>query len=333
MTTNAGLPVVAGVDGTADGIAAAEYAAQLAEKRSLPLVLLHAYRRSPAINPLLPVGEPVPAGSTTKVAYQPYVATYNVALMRDAGATALVAAHNHLEPRFPRLRIREQLVAGSVAKALVKASRTACTVVVARNHERSVERFFAGSTSSAVAAHAKCPVIVVPTNWEDLPRTGRIVVGLDAAKDEAAVVEFAFQHAAITRSELVAIHAWQPPATWLDRRGVSITGHGNQGDDEERLLSEALAGWAERYPDVHVSTRVVSASPAKALILASDTADLVVMGARGQGDLRALSLGSTVRAVVSHASCATVVVRHAGQREPAATRTDLPETYPMTAFY
>ena len=58
MTTTPDLPVIAGIDGTADGISAAQYAAELAEKSARPLVLLHAYRRSAAINPLLPVGDP-----------------------------------------------------------------------------------------------------------------------------------------------------------------------------------------------------------------------------------------------------------------------------------
>ena len=74
------------------------------------------------------------AMGATAVAYQPYAATYNVALMRDAGATALAAAHGHLERRFPRLQVRERLVAGSGAKALIKASRAASAVVVSRNH-------------------------------------------------------------------------------------------------------------------------------------------------------------------------------------------------------
>lgn len=327
---NTNLPVVAGVDGTSDGIAAAEYAAEYAERAARPLMLLHAYRRSPALNPLLPVADPITARhATTAVAYQPYVATYNAELMRDAGAAALQAAHNHIEQRFPHLHIGEKLVAGSAAKALIKMSRAASAVVVARNHERSIERFFAGSTSSAVAAHAGCPVAVVPTNWKDLPKAGRIVVGLDAARDETAVLDFAFGAASMTGSELVVLHAWEPPVTWLDRQGLSLTGP-DQAQDEERLLSEALAGWTERYPDVKVSASVVTASPAKALIQASDTVDLVVVGARGQGGLRVMSMGSTARALVVHATSPCVVVRHP---ERDARSRALMEPYPMTAFY
>jgi len=333
MKSSTRLPVVAGIDGTDDGIAAAEYAAELAEKLARPLILLHAYRRSPALNPLLPVGDAVtPRHATTAVAYQPYVASYNAELMREAGTKALTTARNHLEPRFPHLQIRDRLVAGSAAKALIKASRSAHTVVIARNHERSIERFFAGSTSSAVAAHAQCPVVVVPTNWEALATTGRIVVGLDAARDEDAVIDWAFEYASRNRCELIAVHAWEPPITWLDRQGVSITGE-RQDDGERRLLSEALAGWSERFPDVNVHPLVVTSSPVKALIQASDSADLVVVGARGQGGMHTLPFGSTARAVVSHATCPTVVVRHTKQQESEDTRSELPQAYPMTAFY
>lgn len=328
--TTANLPVVAGVDGTSDGIAAAEYAAEFAARTSQPLMLLHAYRRSPAINPLLPVGDPITARhATTAVAYQPYVAAYNSELMRDAGAAALEAAHHVVEQRFPHLVIHEKLVSGSAAKALIKMSRTAAAVVVARNHERSIERFFVGSTSSAVSAHAACPVMVVPTNWKDLPKAGRIVVGLHAARDEAAVLDFAFREASLSGSDLAVLHAFEPPVTWLDRQGLSITGP-DQAQDEERLLSEALAGWAERFPDVKVSASVLTSSAARALIQASDTADLIVVGARGQGGLRVMSMGSTARAVVVHATCPCVVVRH-GERH--ARSRALTEPYPKTAFY
>jgi len=305
--------VVVGIDGTPDGLAAAEYAVGLTPRRNTALVLLHAYRRTPALNPLLPAvdADPVLTGSAaTAVAYRPYASGFSVDLMRDAGARALEAVREHLDARFPALAVEMDLVAGSPARALLHESRTAYAVVVGRNHERSAERFFTGSTSSAVATHADCPVVVVPTNWRDLPETGRVVVGLDAGRQEHEVLTFAFEQAQHRAAQLVVLHSaeasdyWDPP--FEGRPADHFDLHGGR-----RAVSEALAGWATLYPDVAVTTSFSEAtSPAQALVRASDSADLVVVGARGQGGFRGLLLGSTARSVVRHASSPVAVVRH-----------------------
>ncbi len=58
-----------------------------------------------------------------------------------------------------------------------------------------------------------------------------------------------------------------------------------------------------------ISSIITVGSPAAALVLASDTADLVVTGSRGRGRLAAGLLGSVSYAVTAHATCPVVVVR------------------------
>lgn len=316
-------PIVVGIDGTADGLAAADYAATIARRRHLPMVLVHAYRRSPALHPLLPVAaDPVSARyATTAVAYHPYVPGFNADLMRDAGAQALEAARGHVREAYPELMIEQRLTPGSAGKALVAESYGAHLVVLARSHERSVERFFAGSTCSSVVAHAACPVAVVPTNWRDLTETGRIVVGLDAGRQEEEVLTWAFEQASSMSCHLVVVHTWEVDDYWDPPfGGVAMSDHGRSAG--RRAVAEALAGWSERFPDVLVTTSFTTTRPSRALIEASDRADLVVVGARGQGGLRGLALGSTARSLVLHATCPVIVVRR-DRRVPAGTVPDL----------
>jgi nucleotide-binding universal stress UspA family protein len=82
--------------------------------------------------------------------------------------------------------------------------------------------------------------------------------------------------------------------------------------EEERLLSEALAGRQERYPGVVVEHRVVHGGTREALIEASRSAQLVVVGARGRGGFAGLLLGSVSQALLHHAHGPVAVVRGAG---------------------
>ena len=62
-------------------------------------------------------------------------------------------------------------------------------------------------------------------------------------------------------------------------------------------------------PGIEVRTEVVDGSPAKALIDASQRADLLVVGTRGHGGFAGMLLGSVSQHVTAHAACAVTVVR------------------------
>ncbi|WP_228985011.1 universal stress protein, partial [Streptomyces sp. DH12] len=83
---------------------------------------------------------------------------------------------------------------------------------------------------------------------------------------------------------------------------------------EERLVSEALAGCRERYPGVSVESRAPRGQTREALIEASRSARLLVVGARGRGGFAGLTLGSVSQAVLHHAYCPVAVVRGAAER-------------------
>ncbi|MBY8854424.1 universal stress protein, partial [Saccharothrix sp. MB29] len=77
-------------------------------------------------------------------------------------------------------------------------------------------------------------------------------------------------------------------------------------------LAERLAGWQEKYPDTPVDRVVVHDRPARALLDAARTAQLVVVGSRGLGGFAGMLLGSTSQALVHHAPCPLAVVRAVG---------------------
>jgi nucleotide-binding universal stress UspA family protein len=71
--------------------------------------------------------------------------------------------------------------------------------------------------------------------------------------------------------------------------------------------SELIAGWRERYPDVPITETVAQSHPVEALVRASQTADLVVVGCRGRG-VRGMLLGSVSQGLIRHAHCPVAVV-------------------------
>ena len=172
-----------------------------------------------------------------------------------------------------------------------------------------------GSTSTAVAMHASCPVVVVHRG-RDLDRGGPVVVGVDGSQLSEAAVAWAFDAAAQRGTGLTAVHAWLPPWGLADQWAVVGAGEWEAlARSAAATLSESLVGWSDEHPGVVVEERVVQAHPGTALADASRGAQLVVVGCRGRGGFAGLVLGSVSRAVLHHAGCPVAVVHPDHHRE------------------
>jgi nucleotide-binding universal stress UspA family protein len=165
-----------------------------------------------------------------------------------------------------------------------------------------------GSVAVQAAAHAACPVLVA--RGEEHP-TGPVVVGVDGSEVSALAVAFAAEEAALRGVELVAVHAWSTPVSTGPGDMLPVVYDPTLLESEaRRVLSESLAGLAERYPDVAVRAELVRGQPGHCLAVRSATAQLVVVGARGRGGFAGLVLGSVSQSVLYHAASPVLVVRH-----------------------
>jgi nucleotide-binding universal stress UspA family protein len=138
----------------------------------------------------------------------------------------------------------------------------------------------------------------------------RVVVGVDRPENCLPSLGWAFAEAGRRVTSLDVIHAWIPP------HDVSPLGIPNPPIDTapfdaqaKRLLDDAIArvpvGFRHAVHELHLIA--VQDRPSKALLDASSTADLLVVGSRGRGALSGL-LGSVSHQCVHHATCAVAVI-------------------------
>ncbi|MEU3660640.1 universal stress protein [Streptomyces sp. NPDC032940] len=281
-----------GTDGSAPALDAVVLAAREAEVRGLALRVVHALAR-PA---RLPLDTVLPRAVRER--------------FRQEADAVLDEAVLRARTTAPGVDVSGLVRPGDALGVLLEESRTAELVAVGHRGLNAFTGPLLGSTAAGLAAHARCPVLVVRV--PEVP-TGPIVLGLDGSPAGSAALRFAFEEAAAQRAHVVAVHAWTawnsplPPPT--DPSEPYAYAPGQLAAEEERLLAETLAGTSDRYPDVKVERRTVQGPTRPALIEASRTARLTVVGARGRGGFTGLLLGSVSQAVLHHAHSPVAVVR------------------------
>ncbi|KXF50279.1 MULTISPECIES: universal stress protein [Rhodococcus] len=288
-------PIVVGVDGSESASAAVAWAARAAAALSLPLHIVTVVH--------------IPAFYYT----EPYLAESFKEELEDTAKARLGSARVHAKQTVDEpLDITTEQHEGKVSQTLIELSANAHMVVLGSRGHGEFTGLLVGSTTSAVAAHGHCPLVVVRGRTMDgqPPTEGPIVVGVDGSESSKAALEVAFEQAAARGASLVAVNVWsdvsvQPSlgASPEDPLWSSIqTG-------EEVVLSERLAGYQERYPDVTVERVVARDRPVRVLSEFAEKAQLIVVGSRGRGGFKGMLLGSTSNALLHTADCPVMIVR------------------------
>jgi nucleotide-binding universal stress UspA family protein len=138
---------------------------------------------------------------------------------------------------------------------------------------------------------------------------GPVVVGIDGSAGSRAALRAAAEEARLRGRPLRAVMAHG----YLDQHrpgGVQAFDPRYTEEDARAALDEALAQELGADPGIAVEPVVIADLPARALLAESESASMVVVGARGLGGFRGLLLGSVSMQLVNHASCPVLVVRH-----------------------
>jgi nucleotide-binding universal stress UspA family protein len=264
--------VVAGVGGNAATLRAVRWAAREAEQRRLPLDLVQVLPPSDHDHVLRE-----PSGRARALLEQG---------RRVAAATA------------PDVPVRLSVVTGVAGPTLVHvAERAQLLVLGSRSAEGDLDLTVGRIVGHAIG-HAACPVVLVPQMWDPgAAHSGDVVVRVDGNDETVGAVVFA--------------------ATVADRWGAGLTPvavasrRRSEADEQalRRTVSEAVAGVADRHPDLALHETVAWGNPAEEILgEARRGARLIVLCSRGHRALTASLLGSTTQAVVRMASCPVAVL-------------------------
>ncbi|MFC4128443.1 universal stress protein [Nocardia rhizosphaerae] len=273
-------PVVVGVDESEQSRHALRWAGHYAAAHRVPVRLVYAVEVPVEYGPGL-VG-----------------ALYDLERPREHGA-ALVAAAAEEIAAIGDLTVSTEVVVGSPAAVLRQHSRSARLVVVGSRGLGALRRTLLGSVSTSIARHAECPVAIIPETAP--PADGAVVVGVDGSPCSVDAVGIAFEEAARRGVRLIAVHAWTEFFRYEARSTMQAEG--------EVVLSESLAGYAEKYPEVRVERVVVEERPAKALLAVSEGAQLVVVGSHGRGGFSGMTLGSVAQTVLHGTDRPLIIAR------------------------
>jgi nucleotide-binding universal stress UspA family protein len=137
-----------------------------------------------------------------------------------------------------------------------------------------------------------------------------VVVGVEGSPNTEAVLACAVEEAALRRAELLLLHSF---TISLERHHLEGRGYADAVAAGRRTGEALLDGAVQRLsgdvPDLDVTVRLTDRSAAHELVDASNTAQLVVVGSHGAGQVAGMLVGSTAHALIHNSSCPVLLCR------------------------
>ncbi|WP_162929198.1 universal stress protein [Streptomyces sp. YIM 130001] len=291
--------VIAAVDGSDHSLKALDWALAAAQFRGTEVLAVH-----------------VGSGDTAAPATV-HPASVSPAFDRDLVRRRI---SEHIDGRTGLPPLSYTAVNGPVAGTLAEVAQNATLLVLGSRGLGGFRSLLLGSVGRKSAAHAPCPVVIVPGDdraAEPVPPGGHglVVLGVEPDETDDDVVEFAFAEAQRRGARLQTVSTFLVPLTALAVVGELAVVDTNDPEAPSAiselgdLQATRLEPFRARYPDVAVQPVVRAVDPAGQLVDASVNADLVVVG-RHRRRLRAdtMVMGSVTNAVVAHAHGPVAIV-------------------------
>jgi nucleotide-binding universal stress UspA family protein len=137
-----------------------------------------------------------------------------------------------------------------------------------------------------------------------------ILIATDGSDESERAVELGLELAAEQDAQVVLVHVLPPEAwTWQGPAPIYPRAVFHEPDEDTSVLRPALRLAAER--GVPATAELVSGDPVAEIVktAARFDADLIVLGSRGLGRVKAALLGSVSRGVLAEAKRSVLVVR------------------------
>jgi nucleotide-binding universal stress UspA family protein len=282
-------PIIVGLDGSSSSELALHWALDDAVVRNAPVQLICCHRRPAALSweGRYPSDGERPASAGQQFAQE----VVDRALDQARGVA-------------PELEVTGEAVDGQAADVLTDRSAGAARIVVGSRQLAALGSALLGSVGAALAARARCPVVVVRGPAGLAAERPAVVVGIDGTDAAEPAMEFGFDHAGRHGVPLRAVMCWRPDplATMQWRPEAPVP------ERAQAWLSETVAAWRQRYPDVAASGAVIRDHPVVGLVAQSAAQHLLVVRSRTRYALAGTLLGSVTQGVLHHATCPVAVI-------------------------
>ncbi|NJP52190.1 universal stress protein [Streptomyces sp. SBST2-5] len=303
-------PLIAGLDGSPESRAAAEWAAREAALRAAPLRLLHVH---PTVVGSLLGGETEPSWSESVAASEDSAGSWP-RMLREAA--------EGLRLRHPGVEIETEQRIGSPYDVLIRASDEAEMLVLGSRGMGGVGGFLVGSVGLVVVAHVRRPVVLVRAGEQaadehrpdpaGIPSAATpylpVLLGLDVDDPSDELLAFAFAEAERRETGLRIVHGWNLPPYYVYGVPADPERYQEIASAQAALLAGLVRPWREKFPDVEVTEESFGGTPSVRLVEASATSSLVIVGRRMRRHAIGTRIGSVTHAVLHHATAPVAVI-------------------------
>lgn len=216
---------------------------------------------------------------------------------------AVMRLERFLEEHAPSLVGTGSVVESRAGPGLVDLAQGSELLVVGTRGWSARRGLALGSIGAYCARHSSVPVALIPRGARPVDEHLDVVVGFDGSAHAQGALRWTLAHV-LRSARVVAVRAYES----VIGEPLSLS----PDDAAARALDDLEAGVAAVLTDLEVhppvELRVVHGDPRVVLGTASDGADLLVVGSRGQGVLDRLLLGSVASALADHPTLPTIVV-------------------------
>jgi nucleotide-binding universal stress UspA family protein len=208
----------------------------------------------------------------------------------------------------------------------IAEAEAAAIVVLGSTHTGRAGRVMPGATAERMLHGAPCAVAVVPEGYSEHPHPAiaRIGVAYNGTAEAKAAIAAAAGAAAALDAELTVIGVIEAGIYGAPAMMGGPSYNVLREDIEAAVradLDSVVAGLPESVRGV---VACLEGDPAERLIAASEKLDLLVIGSRGYGPLRAVLAGGVSGRVIRGAHCPVIVV-------PRGVEAPLGELFGVTA--
>jgi nucleotide-binding universal stress UspA family protein len=149
----------------------------------------------------------------------------------------------------------------------------------------------------------------------------KILVALDGSEPAGKALDFALDLAEKYSAEILLLSVFQPVIVPMISPQITAAPYippvavGTYSKElkasHEKVLSEALKKAREIKPNLEISTKIVEGRPSEKIVETAKEGnfDIVVMGSRGLGGIKAFFLGSVSDRVADEATCPVLIVK------------------------